>query len=225
MNRIHTPIPAVDLTPTGHALPYIPEQPSGHPENGAAQPGTVEGVDLGRRFQAGDPDAHLVSTVLVDGTVSLCADEIRLTTPADTREAARQAAAISSRLFELADQQDGAREHRGTKTVTVLIGLALSCSPGFPGIDVWGTPDAEERYGYGFDAVYDPQQLSLADAEAKVRSLLAEQGVTIGRFLNEDQAEPGASDCTVYEWCIETGPHTDHMGEGHDVPSREVRNP
>ncbi|MFI2202692.1 hypothetical protein ACH47Z_18305 [Streptomyces sp. NPDC020192] len=46
MNAKAPTVPGLDLTPTGHALPYIPEPPREHPENTTARPS--EGVDFGK---------------------------------------------------------------------------------------------------------------------------------------------------------------------------------
>lgn len=49
--------------------------------------------------------------------------------------------------------------------------------------DLWATPDMDD---YAYEAVYDWARISLADAEASVRTQLAEFGVQVTSFLNED---------------------------------------
>ncbi|MFF5029216.1 DUF6907 domain-containing protein [Streptomyces collinus] len=65
--------------------------------------------------------------------------------------------------------------------VTVAIG-ATSDPTGQP-VDVWATPDMD---AYAYEAVYNPARISLADAEASVRTQLAEFGARVSAFLNED---------------------------------------
>jgi hypothetical protein len=66
-------------------------------------------------------------------------------------------------------------------TVNVAIGRAT----GMPKpCEFYATPDADT---YAYDCLYDPKQISLADAEKWVRNQLAEQGVNVGRFINEDK--------------------------------------
>lgn len=74
-----------------------------------------------------------------------------------------------------------------TKTVNVAIGrtadLSVPC-------EFWATTDTDyDGYGYGYEAIYDPKRISLADAEKWVRTQLAEQGVNVGQFINEDEPE------------------------------------
>lgn len=66
-------------------------------------------------------------------------------------------------------------------TVNVAIGRAT----GMPKpCEFYATPDADT---YAYDCLYDPKQISLADAEQWVRNQLAEQGVNVGQFINEDE--------------------------------------
>lgn len=67
-------------------------------------------------------------------------------------------------------------------TVNVAIGRSTNlpepCS-------FYATPDMD---AYAFDCMYDPKRISLADAEQWVRTQLAEQGLRVARFINEDAA-------------------------------------
>ncbi|EPD56388.1 hypothetical protein [Streptomyces sp. HGB0020] len=65
--------------------------------------------------------------------------------------------------------------------VTVAIG-ASSVRTAQP-LDLWATPDMDD---YAYEAVYSPDRISLVDAEARVRTQLAEFGVQVAAFLNED---------------------------------------
>jgi hypothetical protein len=67
--------------------------------------------------------------------------------------------------------------------VNVMIGRTSTPLPNGAAVDCWPTPESD---AYGFEAVYDPKRVSLTDAEARVRALLAEHGVSVGHFLNED---------------------------------------
>ncbi|MDX2829469.1 hypothetical protein [Streptomyces scabiei] len=70
-----------------------------------------------------------------------------------------------------------------TKTVNVAIGrttgMQVPC-------EYWATTDTEVDYGHGYEACYDPKQISLADAEQWVRTQLDQQGVHVAEFINED---------------------------------------
>ncbi|MFF5759649.1 DUF6907 domain-containing protein [Streptomyces longwoodensis] len=98
-------------------------------------------------------------------------------------------------------------QHAPRDGVTVAIGAASHLRT--KSVDTWATPDMD---AYAYEAVYDPSRISLADAEASVRALLAEFNVHVDRFLNEDgpltAAQRGQEwmlrwGCTP--WCI-----TDH---------------
>ncbi|MEW2421289.1 hypothetical protein AB0911_12175 [Streptomyces nigra] len=65
--------------------------------------------------------------------------------------------------------------------VTVAIGAAPSLVS--RSMELWATPDMDD---YAYEAVYDPSCVSLAEAEASVRAQLAEYGVQVAGFLNED---------------------------------------
>ncbi|KND40100.1 hypothetical protein [Streptomyces stelliscabiei] len=86
----------------------------------------------------------------------------------------------------LAGQASKPRLKAVTKTVNVAIGrttgMAVPC-------EYWATTDTDFDYGYGYEAVYDPKRISLADAEKWVSTQLAEQGVKVAEFINEDGAE------------------------------------
>lgn len=65
----------------------------------------------------------------------------------------------------------------------VIVAIGGTCvSHGEP-LDLWATPDWD---AHAYEAVYDPSRISLADAEASVRTQLAEFGVQVASFLNED---------------------------------------
>ncbi|MBZ3918170.1 DUF6907 domain-containing protein [Streptomyces acidiscabies] len=73
-----------------------------------------------------------------------------------------------------AEQRDG---------ITVMIGRCLPGLSPHP-TDVWETTDMAPQYHY--EALYDPTQITLADAETAVRIALAADGKHVSRFLNED---------------------------------------
>ncbi|MER5211979.1 hypothetical protein ABT063_15700 [Streptomyces sp. NPDC002838] len=77
---------------------------------------------------------------------------------------------------------DQARPHPDTKTVTVLIGRAeLDDGKGLCAI-WWPVTGVE----YDVEAAYDPARISLADAETRLRAQLAERGMQVTEFRNED---------------------------------------
>jgi hypothetical protein len=118
--------------------------------------------------------------------------------------------AVSAELHDRADQlTESAREHDDLKAVTVLVGYS-ELNPGQ--VVIWWPVSG------GIEAAYDPAQISLAAAEIRLRAQLAEHGMRVSEFLNE-------APCTKYDWCSGTGPHDDHIGHGHDVPSREGEEP
>ncbi|MDX3708763.1 hypothetical protein PV733_07215 [Streptomyces europaeiscabiei] len=84
-----------------------------------------------------------------------------------------------------ADQNRKPRIKAGTTIVNVAIGRHTLSHMSVP-CEFWATTDTDVDYGYGYEAVYDPKQISLTDAEKWVRNQLAEQGVKIARFINED---------------------------------------
>lgn len=68
-------------------------------------------------------------------------------------------------------------------SVTVAIGAGSSPLRRNQPMDLWATPDMD---AYAYEAVYNPARISLTDAEASVREQLAEFGVQVAAFLNED---------------------------------------
>lgn len=72
------------------------------------------------------------------------------------------------------------------KAVNVAIGHHTLTSMSVP-CEYWPATDTDHDYGYGYEAVYDPKQISLADAEQWVRAQLAEQGVNVAQFINQDE--------------------------------------
>jgi hypothetical protein len=79
----------------------------------------------------------------------------------------------------------GAREH-GMRLASVLIGRTPAARPVGPAAECWPVGDMG---AFSFEAYYDPERISLADAETQVRTQLAEQGVQVARFLNEDDPQ------------------------------------
>ncbi|MFI2431954.1 hypothetical protein [Streptomyces sp. NPDC018693] len=67
--------------------------------------------------------------------------------------------------------------------VTVAIGATYGPSTERAALDLWATPDTD---AYAYEAIYDPARISLADAEASIRTQLAEFSVHVAGFLNED---------------------------------------
>ncbi|MFF9036398.1 hypothetical protein ACF090_13110 [Streptomyces sp. NPDC014892] len=68
------------------------------------------------------------------------------------------------------------------KTTTVNVAIGRSTDMPEP-CAYYATPDMD---AYAYDCMYDPKRISLADAEQWVRNQLAEQGVNVARFINED---------------------------------------
>ncbi|KMS74526.1 hypothetical protein ACH49_22415 [Streptomyces leeuwenhoekii] len=68
-------------------------------------------------------------------------------------------------------------------SVTIAIGAATGSLQHKQPVALWATPDMD---AYAYEAAYDPTRISLADAEASVRAQLAEFGVQVAAFLNED---------------------------------------
>jgi hypothetical protein len=71
-------------------------------------------------------------------------------------------------------------------SVNVAIGRITTTKTGQT-VDVWATPDMTD---YAYEAVYNPARTTLADAEASVRTQLAEYSVQVATFLNEDGPLP-----------------------------------
>ncbi|MFE0720214.1 DUF6907 domain-containing protein [Streptomyces rochei] len=67
--------------------------------------------------------------------------------------------------------------------VTVAIGAASAPLRRNQPIELWATPYMDE---YAYEAVYYPGRISLAEAEANVRTQLAEHNVQVAEFLNDD---------------------------------------
>lgn len=65
--------------------------------------------------------------------------------------------------------------------VTVAIGAAPSLSS--HRVELWATPDMD---AYAYEAIYNPGEISLTDAEAAIRTQLAEFNTQVAGFLNED---------------------------------------
>lgn len=79
------------------------------------------------------------------------------------------------------------------KVVTKTVNVAIGRTTGMPvPCEYWATTDTEVDYGHGYEACYDPKRITLADAEKWVRTQLTEQGVNVGRFINEDEPSDGA---------------------------------
>ncbi|WP_328757489.1 hypothetical protein [Streptomyces sp. NBC_00271] len=79
-----------------------------------------------------------------------------------------------------------AREHNDLKAVTVKIGYAeLDDGKGLRAI-WWPVSGVEHR----IEAAYDPQHITLADAETRLRAQLAERGMRVTKFLSEDDEQP-----------------------------------
>ncbi|MFJ2949146.1 DUF6907 domain-containing protein [Streptomyces sp. NPDC087226] len=68
--------------------------------------------------------------------------------------------------------------------VTVAIGASACPLRHHEPLDLWATPSMDDVYAY--EAVYNPSRISLADAETSVRTQLAEYGVQVAEFLNDD---------------------------------------
>ncbi|MFD9651728.1 hypothetical protein [Streptomyces mirabilis] len=96
--------------------------------------------------------------------------------------------AFAAELHDRADQTgETAREHDDLKAVTVMIGRAeLDDGKGLRAI-WWPVSGA----AYDIEAAYDPQHIALADAETRLRVQLAERGMRVAKFLNEDDEQPG----------------------------------
>ncbi|MFJ9667362.1 hypothetical protein ACIRPP_22580 [Streptomyces sp. NPDC101219] len=78
-----------------------------------------------------------------------------------------------------------------TDTVIVAIGRCPSLTAE-AGVEYWSTPDMTN---YSYECVYDPKRVRLDQAEAWLRTQLAERGITVAEFLNEDdKPEPNSFD-------------------------------
>ncbi|MFF2384071.1 hypothetical protein [Streptomyces sp. NPDC058108] len=77
-----------------------------------------------------------------------------------------------------------AREHNEIAGVAVLLGAAITSAPGTQATEVWPTADMLPAYGY--EGLYYPERISRADAETAIRAELADKGVVVVRFLDED---------------------------------------
>lgn len=77
------------------------------------------------------------------------------------------------------------KPHIKAATTTVNVAIGRSTSLPVP-CEFWATTDTDYDYGHGYECIYDPKRISLADAEKWVRNQLAEQGVKVARFLNAD---------------------------------------
>ncbi|MFE7652486.1 hypothetical protein ACFU6M_06095 [Streptomyces bottropensis] len=118
----------------------------------------------------------------------------------------------------LAGQASKPRLKAVPKTVNVAIGrttdLTVPC-------EYWAASDTDYDYGYGYEAIYDPKRISLADAEKWVSNQLAEQGVKVAEFINEDETEATRSRILdqwneVAELAKARGTHTPAVKRFHD---------
>ncbi|WJV47667.1 hypothetical protein [Streptomyces flavofungini] len=73
-----------------------------------------------------------------------------------------------------------ARQHPGTETVSVLI-RHTELTPGQ--LVIWWPVSGADHH---IEAGYDSRQISLNEAETRLRAQLAERGMTVTAFLNED---------------------------------------
>lgn len=123
---------------------------------------------------------------LDDGTPTLVAStqgnqgDLQVVTVDQARAMITEQRAHLNRQEQLARTYEAAtgQVHNG---VTVAIGGASNMTGRT--VDLWATPDMD---AYAYEAVYDQGRISLADAEASVRTQLAEFGVQVASFLNED---------------------------------------
>lgn len=135
-------------------------------------------------------------------------DYADLTTGDQLRERAALWAAHAVRLGALADEFDAITEG-GAPTTTATVMIGRGANPDAYDVDVWPVTGMT----YAFEAVYNPDRISLADAESRVRALLAGRRVQVERFLNEDTvavhsgdggpAEQGATKA-ARQWAITT---------------------
>jgi uncharacterized protein DUF6907 len=104
------------------------------------------------------------------------------------------------------------RTRTSANSVTVAIGRITTTKNG-QAVHLWATPDMDD---YAYEAVYNPTRISLTDAEASVRTQLAEYGVQVAAFLNEDGPLPAWQrgpewmlrwNCPI--WCV-----NDHTESG-----------
>lgn len=118
-----------------------------------------------------------------------------------------------------------AREHAEPelKTVTVMIGRGIGALSNGRPTEHWATPDMD---AYAFEAVYDPAQISLTDAENRVRSQLAAQGMQVREFLNEDAPTAECISHRYHDGAVlteHTGPQiTMPIPEGMEVRHHEL---
>lgn len=91
------------------------------------------------------------------------------------------------------------------RSITAAIGPA-ELSPGQ--LVIWWPTSPG---GSHIEAAYDRKQISLADAETRLRAQLAERGMRITSLVSEDAAKPVA--CPIYRDCTVTAAgHYDHSG-------------
>lgn len=81
-------------------------------------------------------------------------------------------------------------------TVSVGIGRATHLLPTDPPVDYW---PIEDSGAHAYEAYYDPQRVSLADATTHLRARLAEHGCQVAEFIDEDAEERSRRERIAYE--------------------------